>query len=116
MIDDLHHLCRGDPGNDPQDLFSRRLNIDDHPGDLQGGNRHGFLRPVHTDGIVRNELIQEIEIRTLLPIQLGDHTVLDGDGRFRIIGAAHRNKSHLRPFIDKPVFVDSSLIQSFYTF
>ena len=92
------------------------MNIHDHPCDLKRRYGHGFFCPVDIDGIICNELVDEVKVFAALAVQLHDLPILNSDRRSRIIGTLHCYESHFRPLIDVAVQIDRAGIQCFNSF
>ena len=61
------------------------------------------------NAVIRDEVIDQVEVIAFLSIQLDHDAVLDFDAGLGVIGTVLGNQSHVDPFLNEAVLVDRSV-------
>ncbi len=109
MFDDLQNFGGCEAAEDFDDLFPGYIDIEDLPGDLQGIHLHGPLGLFEVKAMVDDKVVDDVKVFPFLPIHFLDDPLFDDETRLGIERTLHIDQPHLRPLMDKRVFVDLSL-------
>ena len=92
--------------DETRDLTARDGRVDEHAREGERVERHGLLGHGDVDATAGDELVEQVEVRLRLAVELDDPPVLDAERRLRVEWARERDEAERRILGNEVVAAD----------